>query len=185
LSAQLNEARFRFKSSAMLGRTATAIIESPIGPLKLTADDAHLLGVRIGRFGARATENAQVPTGHPVLGPALEQFRSWFAGERTTFDLPLLPLDSKEGDNLRKGIASIPYGETLTYGALASQVGSVARAVGQVCKTNAYPILIPCHRVVSSAGPEYYSAGDGARTKSWLLDFEYANLPPEKRNRLL
>jgi methylated-DNA-[protein]-cysteine S-methyltransferase len=163
----------------MPGATATASFASPIGAIRLAADETRLLGVRIGGGSATAA------TGHPILKAALEQFGQWFAGERTGFNLPLAPLDSEEGERLRAGIAAIPYGETATYGAVADRTGSIARAVGQACKTNAYPILIPCHRVVSSSGPEYYSAGDGPRTKTWLLDFEAAHLPPEKRTRLL
>ena len=165
----------------MIGVTATARFESPIGIITLRADDAVLLGVRISKAGP----SGHIASGHPVLGPAMEQLRDWFAGTREAFDVPLAPLDSAEGEKLRVGIASIPFGETLTYGALATQTGSVARAVGQACKSNPYPILIPCHRVVSTSGPEFYSGGDGPRTKTWLLDFEYANLPDSRRTRLI
>lgn len=163
--------------------TATARLDSPLGMISLAANDACLLGVRISRDGA---PDAHGDAGwNPILDLALLQLSQWFTGERTAFDLPLAPPGSPEGDVLRAGIAAIPYGETLTYGALAAQTGSVARAVGQACKTNPYPLIIPCHRVISSAGPEYYSAGDGPRTKTWLLDFEYAHLPPERRTRLI
>ncbi|MEY2928314.1 MAG: hypothetical protein RL367_2791, partial [Pseudomonadota bacterium] len=127
----------------------------------------------------------QHPANHPVLREAVSQVRAFFAGELTLFNLPLVGLGSEEGEKLRAGIAAIPYGKTITYGILATQTGSVARAVGQACKTNPYPIIIPCHRVVSTAGPEYYSGGDGPRTKTWLIDFEYDHLPPDQRTRLL
>jgi methylated-DNA-[protein]-cysteine S-methyltransferase len=155
-------------------------MKTPIGTVAIAANDTHILGIRIGGSGQTVAA-----TGHKLLGEAMVQFRSWFAGERQDFDLPLLPLESGEGERLRAGIAAIPYGETRTYGEVAAQAGSIARAVGQACKTNAYPLIIPCHRVVSTSGPEYYSAGDGPRTKSWLIDFEYGNLPPEKRTRLI
>ncbi len=164
----------------MTGLIATALLETPLGWVALKADDAHLLGVRIG--SARTSERA---TNHPILRDALLQLRDWFSAKRTTFELPLAPSESAEGARLRAGIASIPYGETLTYGLLGTRIDSVARAVGQACKSNPFPIIIPCHRVVSSAGPEYYSAGDGPRTKTWLLDFEYGNLPINQRTRLI
>lgn len=163
--------------------TATVRLESPLGIISLVADDVHLLGVRISRDGAPASARNAVE--NPILDLARLQLSQWFAGQRTDFDLPLAPQGTAEGEVLRAGIASIPYGETMTYGALAAQTGSVARAVGQACKTNPFPLIIPCHRVVSTAGPEYYSAGDGPRTKTWLLDFEYDHLPPEKRTRLI
>ncbi len=165
--------------------TQSAIIrfESPIGWLTLSANDAHLLGVKISKQGASGTRGGEFS--HPILTAAMDQITAWFAGTRRDFDLPLAPLDSAEGEALRAGIAAIPYGETMTYGTLGSSIGSAARAVGQACKTNPYPLIIPCHRVVSTAGPEYYSGGDGPRTKTWLIDFEYANLPADKRTRLI
>jgi methylated-DNA-[protein]-cysteine S-methyltransferase len=160
-------------------------MQSPIGMLTITADDQHLLGVRIARSAPVPLPGPAGDTDHPLLICALTQLHEWFSGTRQAFDLPLAPLDSSEGERLRAGIASIPYGETQTYGALGDRIGSVARAVGQACKTNPFPIIIPCHRVTSTSGPEYYSGGDGPRTKSWLLDFEYANLPADKRTRLI
>ena len=53
---------------------------------------------------------------------------------------------------LRAAIASVPYGETMTYGALARAHDSGARAVGGACARNPYPIVIPCHRVIATGG---------------------------------
>lgn len=170
----------------MPGRTATIRIESPIGMLTICASDRHLLSVRIAHSGeCGAVSSRSATTSHPILDAARSQIDAWFAGTRQDFTLPLAPLNSEEGEKLRGAIASIPYGHTATYGALADRTGSVARAVGQACKTNPFPLIIPCHRVTSTSGPEFYSGGDGPRTKTWLLDFEYAHLPPDKRTRLL
>ncbi len=170
----------------MPGLIATARIESPIGALTLKADGDYLTGIRIARGGTPGdTGRVSGDMRHPLLAEAIGQLQRWFAADLQAFSLPLAPLGSAEGEALRAGIAAIPYGETLTYGTLGDRIGSVARAVGQACKTNPYPIVIPCHRVTSAAGPEYYSGGDGPRTKTWLLDFEYAHLPAEKRTRLL
>jgi methylated-DNA-[protein]-cysteine S-methyltransferase len=163
----------------MAGPSATARIASPIGMIAVTADDDTLTGLRIEGAGAASTSD------HPILVAAQAQLEDWFSGKRTGFDLPIPPLDSDEGETLRAGIAAIPYGQTATYGDVATATASAARAVGQACRTNALPIIIPCHRVISADGRAFYSAGDGARTKGWLLDFERANLPPEQRNTLL
>jgi methylated-DNA-[protein]-cysteine S-methyltransferase len=159
---------------------AMAQLNTPIGVIILSADDQHLLGVKIKRSGQAASV-----TGHPILRRALAQFEDWFAGKSRGFDLPLAPLESMEGEKLRSAITAIPYGQTQTYGTVAKLYDSAARAIGQACKTNAFPIIIPCHRVVSTHGPEYYSAGEGARTKGWLIDFEVSNLPPDQRTRLI
>jgi methylated-DNA-[protein]-cysteine S-methyltransferase len=163
----------------MQDANAIARVATPLGAVWVCARGDVLTAVRIGGIAPEPT----LPT--PLLAEAVRQIQAFFAGTLTQFDLPLHPLESEEGRTLRAGIASIPYGETLTYGALAARTGSVARAVGQACKTNAFPLIIPCHRVISTSGREYYSAGDGPRTKSWLLDFEYDHLPPDQRTRLI
>ena len=74
-----------------------------------------------------------------------------------------------------QALAHIPPGAPLTYGSLARQLGSAARAVGQACGSNPLPILIPCHRVVSASGPGgFMHAATGAPldVKIWLLDHE-------------
>lgn len=103
---------------------------------------------------------------------AAEQLEEYFAGERRAFDLSLAPLASPRGPAMRDAIAAIGYGETRSYGEVAAAIGSSARAIGQACRNNALPIVIPCHRVLVAAGPDNYSAGDGLPTKTWLLAHE-------------
>ena len=164
----------------MNGAIAMAQLMTPMGAVIVSANDRHLLDVRI----MNECQDFESAT-HPILKDAVDQIEQWFDGQRTEFDLPLAPPDSEESKKLRLAIAAIPYGQTQTYGILAKVHRSSARAVGQACKTNPYPIIIPCHRVVSTQGPEYYSAGQGARTKGWLLDFESSHLPSDQRTRLI
>lgn len=152
----------------MSASTATAVIASPVGPIELVADEDALLGLTI-RPDAVPGGNVEA---HPVLRETARQLAGYFSGTRRAFALPLAPLSSPRGEVLRNGIASIPYGETLSYGALANIVESAPRAVGQACRRNPFPIIIPCHRVTSSAGPEHYSGGHGVDTKTWLNRFE-------------
>jgi methylated-DNA-[protein]-cysteine S-methyltransferase len=166
---------------AMTALTATATLLTPIGLVSLSAEGGELISVRINPL---ATEGHQ-PATNPILKEALDQMAAYFAGERQNFDVKLRPLPSPQGEALRSGIAVVPYGKTMTYGALAEQIRSAPRAVGQACKRNPFPIIIPCHRVTSASGPENYSGGAGVETKAWLIDFEQANLPPEQRTRLL
>ena len=79
---------------------------------------------------------------------------------------------------------TVGYGETVSYGTLARWVQSAsrvadlpARVIGQVMGSNPIPVIVPCHRVVASAGLGGYSGGQGLETKRWLLVFEGA-LPP-------
>jgi methylated-DNA-[protein]-cysteine S-methyltransferase len=74
-------------------------------------------------------------------------------------------------------LCKIPFGETISYSTLAGKIGSAARAVGNACRDNPYPLLIPCHRVVSKTGMGGYNGqtkGDFMAIKRKLLDFEAA-----------
>ncbi len=74
-----------------------------------------------------------------------------------------------------QALLDIPSGETVTYGALARQLGSAPRAVGQACGANPLPIVIPCHRVVSSQGLGGFMGGRNNAEldyKRWLLTHE-------------
>jgi methylated-DNA-[protein]-cysteine S-methyltransferase len=142
------------------------MIATPIGSLLIEAEGDALIGIRIGRTGP--TEND-----HPTLREAAAQLRAYFDGGLTRFDLRLAPADSERGAELRSAICGIGYGETATYGALAGRTGAGARAVGQACATNRFPIIVPCHRVLPTGGGlGYYSAGEGPATKVWLLKHE-------------
>ncbi|MCP4042152.1 MAG: MGMT family protein, partial [Gammaproteobacteria bacterium] len=72
-------------------------------------------------------------------------------------------------------LGEIPPGETMTYGELARHLGSGPRAVGNACRSNPVPIVVPCHRVVSATGLGGFmgdTAGEPMAIKSWLLRHE-------------
>ncbi|MBC8505177.1 MAG: methylated-DNA--[protein]-cysteine S-methyltransferase [Anaerolineales bacterium] len=104
------------------------------------------------------------------------QIEAYLRGERENFDLPIdwsvmTPFQMKA----LKATYEIPSGETRTYGEIAAQVGNpkAARAVGRAEATNPIPIVIPCHRVLNSAGKLHgYSGHGGLETKAWLLELE-------------
>jgi methylated-DNA-[protein]-cysteine S-methyltransferase len=111
---------------------------------------------------------------NPALRSRLQQFA---VGEPVEFD------DVSTEDSFRTGFQRrvvaatrcIRYGNTLTYGELASRAGSphAARAVGQVMSSNPLPIIIPCHRVIAANGrPGGFSAPAGVRLKQRMLDLE-------------
>jgi methylated-DNA-[protein]-cysteine S-methyltransferase len=142
------------------------VIATPIGPVRVEGDDELLVSVRIG-------EGTPSPGTAATVRAAIEQLKAWFAGERQDFDLPLQPLPTPRGEELRQAMIGIGYGETLSYGGLARLTGSSARAIGQICSNNPFPILVPCHRVLADGGKlGNYSGGDGPKTKSWLLEHE-------------
>lgn len=104
-----------------------------------------------------------------------EQVRDYERGARRTFDLEVNFPEGVTGD-VMAAMAEIPYGETRTYGALASDLGTAPIAVGQACGRNSVPLIVPCHRVVGSdGGLRGYSAADGIETKRRLLEHEARN----------
>ncbi|WP_010184334.1 methylated-DNA--[protein]-cysteine S-methyltransferase [Sphingomonas sp. PAMC 26605] len=145
----------------------TTRIATPVGVITLTGDDDALYSITIGGQDDALAGHAR------SVRAAEEQLRAWFAGTLKTFDLPLSPAVSERGQVLRDAMIAIPYAETLSYGALAKRAGSSARAIGQACARNPFPIVVPCHRVLNASGSlGAYSAGDGPVTKDWLLAFE-------------
>jgi methylated-DNA-[protein]-cysteine S-methyltransferase len=141
-------------------------IETPIGRLWLTRDDAGLTEIGFKGSGrARSTD--------PLLLEAAEQLHAYLAGERERFDLPL----SLHGTDFQRRVwakvASIPYGTATTYGALADALGrpTAWRAVGAANGRNPLPIVIPCHRVVGVSGA-LTGYGGGLERKRALLALE-------------
>ncbi|HEX8389487.1 MAG TPA: methylated-DNA--[protein]-cysteine S-methyltransferase [Sphingomonas sp.] len=144
----------------------TARLATPIGPIEVSGDEGTLHSLRI------LTEGDPVPASAASVRLAVEQLEQYFAGERREFDLPLTPLRSPRGPAMRDAIRAIGYAETRSHGEVAAAIGSSARAIGQACRTNAYPIIVPCHRVLAAGGTDNYSAGDGLPTKHRLLALE-------------
>ena len=152
------------------------VIDSPIGRL-IVIEVADAL-VRLSWADRQADDPQAYPVTSEVLTRAAEQLDDYFAGARRTFELPLAPQGTAFQCRVWTEMARIPFGETLSYGQLAHRVGSVPRAIGQACKTNPIPIVIPCHRVLAEGGGTGgYSGGDGVETKLALLSLEGAHQP--------
>ncbi|MHB1928859.1 MAG: methylated-DNA--[protein]-cysteine S-methyltransferase [Acidimicrobiales bacterium] len=149
--------------------TASIVVDSPVGPLRVTADDdGTLTGVRFGG-GAGAGR----PPG-PLAG-AVEQLAAYFAGRLTEFDLRLRMEGTGFQRRVWEELRAIPYGETRTYGQIAAALGEAgaARAVGTANNRNPISIVVPCHRVVGSDG-RLVGYGGGLDRKAWLLRHEGA-----------
>jgi methylated-DNA-[protein]-cysteine S-methyltransferase len=159
-------------------------LQTPVGELLLTASDTALTGVYFptSRRGPPPTHRAdwtedagQGPTGptSEMLARAVQQLNEYFAGQRTTFDLPLEAMGSVFEHRVWKALRSIPYGTTTSYGDLAKRLGdpNATRAVGSANGKNPIPIIIPCHRVVGANG-DLTGFGGGLDRKRWLLEHE-------------
>lgn len=143
-------------------------LRSPIGTILLEEAQGRLVSLRI-----LPSSDAAIDGDTPLLREAARQITAYFNGDLTRFDLPLASVDTPRGDAHRAAMIDIGYGETMSYGAIARMIGSSPRAVGQACRRNPFPIIVPCHRVVATGGQiGHYSGGDGVATKQWLINHE-------------
>jgi methylated-DNA-[protein]-cysteine S-methyltransferase len=160
-------------------RTHT-VIDSMLGPLTIVAEDGQIrcLYMDLQRHRPADDELGEPePRGRDAepFRAAAEQLDAYFAGELTTFDLPLAPRGSGFQLRVWTALREIPYGRTESYGELAQRIGSpgAARAVGLANGKNPIGIVIPCHRVVGSNG-SLTGYGGGLDRKRRLLDLELA-----------
>lgn len=127
--------------------------------LGLRCDDDEILGVDF------LAPRADLPPRTLLAREAVRQLVAYLKHPAFEFGLPLAPAGTPFQRRVWAGIAAIPCGETRTYGALAEEIHSGARAVGNACGANPYPVVVPCHRVVASGG----GLGGFARERGGLL----------------
>jgi AraC family transcriptional regulator of adaptative response/methylated-DNA-[protein]-cysteine methyltransferase len=128
----------------------------------------------------RTLKGAIVPGEHPILRQTKQQLDEYFAGPRTTFDLPLNQRGSAFQLATWSALCEIPYGETRSYSDMARRVGSpgAVRAIGRVNGQNRIAIVVPCHRVIRADG-SLCGYGGGRWRKQWLLDHERGKRIPD------
>jgi methylated-DNA-[protein]-cysteine S-methyltransferase len=147
-------------------------VNTPIGTLGLVASERGLAGVHWSANGL-ADERS------PVLDEAAAQLEAYFAGELIEFDLPL-DLDGTEFQNrCWLALATIPYGQTVSYGEQARRLGlgpDAARAVGAANGHHPLPLVPPCPRAIGADG-SLTGFGGGLHLKRFLLEHEGALLP--------
>lgn len=147
-------------------------LESPLGPITLETQGDALAALTIAEPSATITSGSP---SHPVLVRARDQLSEYFAGQRHEFDLPLTVRGTAFQEKVWRALQAIPYGHAMSYQELGQHAGlsKAARAVGGAVGANPIPIVIPCHRVLSSQSTlTGYSAGGGIATKKQLLDLE-------------
>jgi methylated-DNA-[protein]-cysteine S-methyltransferase len=144
-------------------------MHSPVGDLSISQEDGAIVSLDWG-WGSIQDETT-------LLAKARDQLNAYFDGAATSFALPLIPLGTPFQQKVWAAMRRIPYGQTTTYGDMAKELGSAARAVGGACGRNPLPILIPCHRVLGADGRlGGYSGDGGLETKTALLRLEGALL---------
>jgi len=119
-------------------------------------------------------DDGRGPAGE-LLARTRQELAEYFAGTRTTFDVPLGPPGTPFQRRVWDALRAIAYGTTLSYSDLARRLGDVraTRAVGAANGRNPIPIIVPCHRVVGANGA-LTGFGGGLDRKRWLLEHEGA-----------
>jgi methylated-DNA-[protein]-cysteine S-methyltransferase len=151
-----------------------ALFDTPLGPIGLRWEGETLTGVDL--------EPDLAETGAEGVPPraVARQLARYFADGRGGFDLALAPRGTEFQRRVWALMRAIPAGETRTYGSIARELGSAPRAVGQACRANPLPIVVPCHRVVAAHGLGGFAGDTSGRrlaVKRWLLRHEGVRVP--------
>lgn len=159
-------------------------VATPLGDLIVVADADAIVGAYFDGqkyqpddawFGDDVTSPVADDS---VLSRAASQLDEYFAGDRTSFDLPLAPIGTDFQKRVWHELLLIAPGTTSTYGAIASALSKggettpgLAQGVGQAVGHNPISIIVPCHRVIGADGSLTGFAG-GLERKRWLLAHE-------------
>jgi len=160
----------------MSGAFFSEHLETPAGPLRVTvAADGSLVRLEFRRDVPPAAEEERA---RGACDRVRRELSEYFAGRRTSFDVPLAPRGTPFQQRVWAELVKIPFGTRATYGELARRIGrpAASRAVGAANGANPIAIVIPCHRVVGSDG-SLTGYGGGLPLKRWLLAHEAGARP--------
>jgi methylated-DNA-[protein]-cysteine S-methyltransferase len=161
--------------TGVIMETFQARLRAPFATLGIATSDTHVTGIR---FLAPSTA-ALAPRRNSIAFLACVQIQAYLEDPAYRFDLPLKFGGTRHRLSVWEAMQRIPAGKTRSYGELATELGSSARAVGGACGANPIPLVIPCHRVIAAGGDIGGFMGARAegfeRTiKRWLLEHEGA-----------
>lgn len=146
------------------------IFDSPIGALAICFQASAVCELNFLH-----QTDCERPAETPLVARFAAQLQAYFSSSVSPFSFPVLLRGTDFQRRVWHTLQQIPAGEVRTYGQLAEQLHSGARAVGNACRYNPVPLIVPCHRVVSAAGIGGFAGRvDGAeiRIKRWLLKHE-------------
>ena len=151
-------------------------VPSPLGDLLVVRDDGGITGLYLPTGRHASAHRPEWIRDDSAFEDARTQLAEYFAGTRTTFDLPLNPSGTAFQAKVWMALREIPYGETASYGETAQAIGSptASRAVGLANGQNPISIIVPCHRVIGANG-SLTGYGGGLDAKKFLLSHEAAH----------
>ena len=153
------------------GARYDAVVTAPFGAVGIETADGRVVALQfLPPQPARAAPSA-------LGADAAAQVEQYFMDPDYRFELPLRIEGTPFQRRVWDAIATIPRGQTRRYGELAAELDVPARAVGQACGDNRFPLIIPCHRVIGAAslgGFAHARSGFALSVKRWLLEHEHA-----------
>jgi methylated-DNA-[protein]-cysteine S-methyltransferase len=148
-------------------------IGSPLGDLLAVRDAVGITHLYLPSGRHPTADPAGTVRDDDAFADLRGQLAEYFAGDRTSFDLPLHAKGTPFQHRVWDALVRIPHGRTSSYGELAVAIGTpgAARAVGLANGQNPISIVVPCHRVIGADG-SLTGYGGGLPAKKWLLGHE-------------
>ncbi len=173
------------------GAVTTGTLATPLGTLAFAWEAGGLVCLNLAEDLDAASPDGLAPADTPVgLTPSDEAslgapvplairaaVARYFEAGTAGLTLPLAARGTEFQHRVWRALQAIPPGETRTYGDLARQLGTSARAIGGACRANPCLIAVPCHRVIAKDGLGGFAgdvAGRRLAVKRWLLRHEGA-----------
>ena len=148
------------------------VIQAPFGRLGIWTEviDGSLMLAKIDYL---PIQSKLIAPRNLLAKEVQRQCLAYFKDPHFEFDIPLKPIGTAHQEKVWRNAQQIPLGQTATYGEIANKMKSGPRAVGNACGANPFPLITPCHRVVSAQGLGGYMKEDSPglyrAIKIWLL----------------
>ena len=140
-----------------------AVIKTPFCYLGLVLEDNELAGTEY-----LSADTKPFNSSNPEIAAIVKQIQAYAEDSSLIFRLPVKTRGTEFQRRVWKKLTEIPPGKVKTYGELAKELVSSAQAVGNACRANPIPLIIPCHRVVSASG----IGGFAGTTSGYLIDIK-------------
>lgn len=152
-----------------------AIINSPVGNLGIKTNDSYLVQID---FLTNEHDHALLTPTSAIAQKVVTQLNHYFNDAKYVFNLDLFLNGTVFQQKVWQTLQKISAGSVKTYGEVAKNLASGARAIGNACRRNPIPIIVPCHRVVATnhiGGFAGNISGNFKEIKCWLLQHEQKN----------
>ena len=153
------------------------VITAPFGCLGILTELVEE-SLMLSKIDYLSADTKLIAPSNALAKEVARQCKAYFKDPNWQFDLPTKPVGTEHQNKVWSSIQEIPVGKTKTYGEVAKKIKSGPRAVGTACGANPYPLIAPCHRVISAHGIGGFMKEDSPglyrQIKLWLLKHEGA-----------